>query len=1003
MPRISTVWTLCSYATTHKEVGMLFGKKEIILTVVAALCMVILIGANIAYSYGSAFLMRIFGENTTDFSSVENSQRLGDEMVQELCEEGFVLMKNENNALPLAENERKINFFGYGSSDAGFILQGAGSGTTSINAEASKHKKVTLLSAFEREGFEYNKDLNAVYTSYSTKDMDADNAELTLNEMPASYLTDSVIAQAKEFSDIAVITISRFGREERDAAEDYQKLNANEIATVEKVCANFGKVIVIINTGNRIECGFLDDDRIDAAFFVGMPGQSGALALPKLMKGSKTDEDGNEIKLSPSGRLSDTYNYNHMAYDPVAANRLPDKVPDGQVTYAEGIYIGYKWYETADHEGFFDDVITEYGKGYDGVVQYPFGYGLDYCDFEWEIQTAGISPAPNSDITDTSTEIMVSVKVTNVGDFPGKEVVQLYYTPPYGDETYEGSEIEKAYVNLLDFGKTRVLAKGESQTLTFTFTPYEMASYDCYDKNHNKYKYYEIDGGKYQIKFMKNAHTLADCANSVITFNVPDTLYIKRDPVTQKFVKNQFTGENAYMDMPIDGSTAGGTPMIYLSRADFKATFPSSRTPNRTDTAAISKVNKALYDGQDVTEMPLQGVRSDNPLRLVTKENGDAASLEDLNGKTGTKLVYNEQLVRELGKDYEHGSWDTLLNQITVEELCNLVESAGYKSIALESVGKPLFADADGPAGFHSVTGFSDSDADNWTSYPNEGVTGCTFNQQLAYNMGCSVGVEANETNIRGWYAPGLNFHRATNSGRYFEYYGEDAILIGKIGAEVIRGAKNSGLICYMKHYAVSEEGDNPENIRTWLSEQALRELYLKPFEICVKDGNANAVMNAFNCIGAVWAGACYPLNVTILRNEWGFRGVALTDWSYGRPYMNTEQALRGGNDVMLDPQGGYSRVSRTDPTSVNLSRNAVKNLLFAFCDTYNTAKEYQENGGDDKYKVNLDEVGVKEEAFSPIPILMIVGVNVLCAAGMGVCALFIVKGILKKRKARAG
>lgn len=982
---------------------MLFGKKEIILTVVALLCLAVLIGANIAYSYGSKFLMQIFGKNTTDFSAVENSQRLGDEMVQELCEDGFVLMKNENNALPLAENERKINFFGYGSTDAGFILQGAGSGVTTVNAEVNKDKKVTLLTAFEREGFEYNKELNAVYTKYSTKDMDDNEGEFDLNEMPASYLTDGVIAQAKGFSDIAVITISRFGREERDAADEYQKLTANETAMIEKVCANFGKVIAVINTGNRIECGFLDDDRIDAAFFVGMPGQSGALALPRLMKGSKTDSEGNETKISPSARLSDTYNYNHLAYDPVAANRLPDKPHEGQVTYAEGIYVGYKWYETADHEGFFDDVTTDYGKGYDGVVQYPFGHGLDYCDFEWEVQTADISPAPNSDITDAKTKITVSVKVTNVGDFPGKDVVQLYYTPPYGDETYKGSEIEKAYVNLLDFGKTRVLAKGESQTLTFTFTPYEMASYDCYDKNHNKYKYYEADGGLYQIKFMKNAHTLADCENSVITFNVPNTLYIKRDPVTNKFVKNQFTGENAYMDMPIDGSTAGGTPITYLSRADFKATFPSSRTPNRTDDYAINKANKALYDGQDVNEMPNQGIPSDEPLLLVTKENGSAASLDDLNGRTGTKLVYNEQLVRELGKDYDHDSWDTLLDQITVEELCCLVEGAGYRSIALESVGKPYFSDYDGPAGFHSMYGFSDPNNDKWTAYPNEGVSGCTFNQQLAYNMGCSVGVEANETNIRGWYAPGLNFHRATNSGRYFEYYGEDAILIGKLGSQVILGAKNSGLTCYMKHYVVSEEGQNPENIKTWLTEQALRELYLKPFEICVKQGKANAVMNAFNCIGAVWAGACYPLNETILRNEWGFRGVALTDWSYGRPYMNTEQALRGGNDLMLDYQGIFSLVDRKNPTSVTQSREAAKNVLFAFCDTYNTAKKYQESGGDDKYKVNLDEVGVKEEAFSPIPILMIVGVNVLCAAGMGVCALFIVKGILKKRKARAG
>lgn len=983
-------------------------KRRVMLFAVIAVLVAVAIVANVVAMLFWDYLMTTFGthNSNTDTETVSNALALGDELVQEIAEDSMVLLKNENGILPLSENDRKVNLFGYGSTDNGFVYSGGGSGGTIINMDSTpdsimQELKVTLAEAFEREGFEINKDLQKLYTDFSTYNATVERGTSTLYQPSSDVYTFDVLSQATTFSETAVVVISRNGSESvdiplkqsknngknvTDNTKTYLQLTTEEEEMLEIVGDYFEKVIVLLNTSGPIEAGFLNDENIDAALYVGPTGQSGTLAIPRLLKGYKeVVRDGVEerVAVTPSGRLASTYAYSTRAYEPTDANMWiypHDYGGHGQISYTEDIYVGYKWYETADHEQYFRDVSNDYGSGYNGVVQYPFGYGLSYgTDFTYTVES---NLAAGAEIAaDTEIKIDVTVKNDENAKTAGRDVVQLYFTPEY----YRG-EIEKAHVNLLAFGKTKPLAPGQSQTLSFTIKPYDLACYDAYGKNPGDHTGYELDRGKYTIKLMTDAHTPAECENNEITYNVSETINIDKDPKTGKDVVNRFTGESAYMGLPIDGSTAGGAPIKYLSRADFAGTFPELRTPDRSDKSLIKEINLKRNDRYNTDAAPTTG--ADNGLYLVTKEDGGKASLADLRGSTGAKLKYNDELIVSLGTDYKHNKWNDLLDQLTASELRTLVIDGFFKTAAVESVGKPQRLDIDGPAGFH-YPGAKASDSGQWIAYPAQVLIGCSWNQETAYNMGQAQGVLANATNVNGWYGPGLNMHRNPYSGRYFEYYSEDPIVVGKLASEVIRGATNRGLYCYMKHFAVSESGINPDNVKTWLTEQALRETYLKPFEIATKEGKANAVMTAFNCIGAVWAAACDPMNNDILRGEWGFNGSLLSDWASGRSWMDAELGVRGGNDLML----GYSAsFSDTDPTSLACARTAAKNILYTFANTYATAKEYQENGEqDDRYKVEL-KMEIAESPFSPIPILMVVGVYSVCAAGIAVCVVFIVK-----------
>lgn len=976
-------------------------KKIIVLPICAIILAVLMAGDYLCYFYSAQITNLLCGTGLS-FSGdeVEIAAAESDKLIRNIADEGFVMLKNQadeegNTVLPLAEDNRKVNLFGWSSSDGGMMYTGDGSGA---GWPYGRSTNITLSAAFEASGFEVNRNLLDKYKEYRGW-----RSNMTLIEPPASFYTDDLIKEAVAFSDTAVVTLSRWGSEgveialtqtkynlPTDTSRTYLQLSTEEEAMLDVVTKNFDKVIVLLNTCNPMEMGFLDNEKIDAAFLVGTWGQSGTTAVPRLMTGEVT----------PSGKTVDTYPYEHKS-NPSYVNMHRD---GDHIHYNEDIYIGYKWYETAAAEKITHIVGTttyDYSteEGYRSVVQYPFGYGLSYTEFEWNVDSVQYVfgdekyDLEGASITNKSAAFEVTVSVTNVGNVKGQDVVELYFTAPYGEQTENDSQIEKAYVNLVEFDKTAVLEPGQTQEMTFTFDLYDMASYDCYDMNGNGSATYELDPGDYQIKLMTDAHTVKDCEGAVTTFTLPNLLKYNLDPTTKQIVKNRFTGDTAYADMPIDGQTAG-EKIVYVSRANFSKTFPTTKTPNRTS-AAVTTANTYVYDGYDTkyATAPTQGVTTDNPLYLWTREDGSKATLDDLNGQGDAKLVLNEGLVETLGRNYNAEEWTKLLNQITVSELFNLVECSGYGNDAIESIGKANNRDYDGPGGFRPLEGtLNGMQEATWSAYPSETNVAQTWNKAIAFQMGRSIGNEGTATGLSGWYAPAVNLHRTPYQGRYFEYYSEDSVLSGMMGAYVVKGAATVNFYCYLKHLALSEMGVNPRLLNVWVTEQALRETYLRAFEIVVKDGEANAIMTAFNRVGAVWAGGCKAMNVDILRTEWGFKGVVLTDWSQGDSYMWPKQGLRAGNDMWLNPNDSNGKpLDRNDPVNINLARNAAHNMIYTICNTYCRYKDYDPAEGEFTATIGIRET---EKVFAWwIPVL--VGANVL----IGGLTLVWLKKTLKPKK----
>lgn len=938
-------------------------------------------GNAVCYVFNGVITNALCGNGVSfEGEDVEKASALGDELCKEMGKEGIVLLKNNTlsssskKSLPLDESVTKVNLFGYAATDNGFLLKGIGSGSSTINPD----KQVTLLQAFKNANIEYNTEIIDAYNAKNWGTRTRGSYEL--KEPSREFYTDKMLANAKAFSDTAIIVLSRIGGEnmgeipteqtlttekgtETDNTRTYQDTTKYEDDLIKMAHENFKNVIVIVNTCNTMHLGIVDSSNVDSAIYVGLTGQSAATAIPEILWG----------KTSPSGRVTDTY-----SYEPDTAPSYANRIKIGShIQYVEDIYIGYKWYETADKEGYWNGVTNDYGTGYEGVVQYPFGYGLSYTSFDWEIEEK-----PNFDSLSKYTEFKYTVSVTNTGTVSGRDVVEVYVNPPY-----KKGGIEKSSSNLVAFAKTVELKPGQTQKLNISFDAYDFASYDAYDKNKNGFAGYELDEGEYEVKFMTDSHNLKEMENNTFTYNVEaGGITYKMDPTTKQFVKNRMTGEGAYADTPIDGSTVGAEKQ-YLSRNDFVNTFPKvhAKTPSNNGNGS-----NFVNDVYDTDTMPTLGV--DSGLRIVTKEDGSSASLAELKGN-GTKLVANEALIADLS-NYNSETWDKLLNQMSADDMCKLVEDGGFSTKAIESIGKPKALDTDGPAGFNANVLSVGGDAKaKWTAYPSETLIGSTWNSEIAYRMGLSMGVEAQATGMSGWYAPGVNLHRSPYTARNYEYYSEDGFISGKLAAEVIRGAKINGLYCYLKHFVLSEPGPNPGGLNTWCTEQNLRENYLKPFEIAVKEGGSNAIMSAFNRVGGTWAGASYPCLTQILRTEWGFRGSVITDYSSGggRGGMNPEQGVKAGNDFWLNPNEGSNgaKLDRNDPTMVTCARMAAKNIVYTYVDTYQYAKTH--NAGDDpRYNV---EVGIKnvESVFAWwVPLL--VGIDVIVALGVGLGVFFIVK-----------
>lgn len=945
-------------------------RTRIILGVVALVLAAAIVAGNIVLSKFSYIINQFFAGDTTDYGGAGAELEEGDELVQKLGEESMVLLKNENDFLPL-DKSVKVNLFGWAATDQGFLLVGGGSGGTVIAAE----NKVTLTSAFKKEGLEYNEDLLKAYSAVSSADADVNSNSpdsiAALANPDASFYTSERMNKAKQYSDTAIVVLSRFSGENASQTElidigsytngTFLELAANEKAMFDALEANDFNVVVLFNTTNNMEMGFLEDyGCIKAALYAGLPGQSGALAIPRILCG----------EVNPSGRTADTLAYDYQTNNPSYVN---GRYVNSSMVYQEGIYVGYKWYETADEEGFFGNVTNNYGTGYDAVVQYPFGYGLSYTDFEWEAEPSWSS----EDDMSAEEEYTAEVTVYNKGGVAGQDVVQLYYTPPYT----EGG-IEMAYVNLLAFAKTDIIQPGGSDTVTLTFSAYDLASYDYDDANKNGFSGYEVVDGDYEIKLMNNSHapaTMAENGESSYILYSPG-LKFANDPDTNAEVGNLFSGDTAYAGTPIDGSTVIAGGVDYLSRADNFANYPKTAagSPNST----VNQTGTYEYDGYDNADVSDIQYGVDSGLYLVVVENEDGstqrATLAQLEGTDSgnATLVINKELMETLS-DYEAEEWDAVLDQLSEQEIKDLIGRGGFKNVAVYSVGKPLCTDRDGPAGFNMGVTNPNTET-KWTGFPTESLIGCCWNADLAFSMGVAQGKVASATGLQGWYAPGVNLHRSVYNTRNYEYFSEDSVLTGRLAAAMVKGAKENNLYCYVKHFAVSEAGANPNDKNTWLTEQTLRETYLKPFEMCVKDGGANGMMSAFNRVGAVWAGSNHALLTDLLRGEWGFRGTVITDW-YQPNYMDYTRGLKAGNNLWLD--GTFDRaadINLSDAGTAYSARQAVKNILYT-------------------YVVTTTAVSVTAIPQSALFTALWVLLDVALAVGLGVCIFFIVKPSVKK------
>ncbi|MFZ2729394.1 MAG: glycoside hydrolase family 3 C-terminal domain-containing protein [Blautia wexlerae] len=831
------------------------------------------------------------------------------EVAEEIMEDGIVLLKNES-LLPLNET-KKLNIFGWESINPAY--GGAGSG--GIN---DLYDIVSLNQGLENAGFSINQELVDFYNNYG-----ADNPEMsiqkqswTLPEPPVDTYSDELIKSAKEYSDVAVVVLSRKAGEGhndipmdvRKAAYDnnsdeyddfpegehYLQLSQTERDMVDMVCSNFDNVIVVYNGANQFELGFADEyPQIKSVVWCPGTGNVGFNALGKVFSG----------EVNPSGKTPDTFIYD-MTTAPWWNNaekteytNLADMAVEGMnagtaqvyapafTNYVEGIYVGYKYYETAAQEGAID---------YDKTVQYPFGYGLSYTEFEQKM----------GELEEKDGQISVDVEVTNTGDVAGKDVVEVYYKPPYTN-----GGIEKSSANLIEFAKTDLLQPGESQTVTVTFSIEDMASYD---ENHAKA--YVLEKGDYAISINSDSHTVLDQK----TYTADKDVVYKGE---NKRASDDTAATNVFEDAKGD--------ITYLSRADHFANYeeataaPASAElgePYVSEYHLNSNFDKTTYlNDEDV--MPTTG--ADNGLTL--------ADMRDA--------------------DYDDPRWEKLLDQLTVDEMANMIAMAGYQTAAMDSVGKVATLDFDGPAAINNnFTGVGS------IGFPIEVVVASTWNKELAQAWGECMGKISQEMGAEGWYAPGMNTHRTAFGARNYEYFSEDGVLAGNMGAKAVEGARKYGVYSYIKHFALYE--GNAKMVSVWSNEQAIREIYLKPFEISVKQGGANAVMVSWSFLGDKWTGESSNLMNTVLRDEWGFRGMALTDFfrNNGHGFMNADAALANGVDAMLSTfNGEENNVANPEhPTAVLQMRNACKNVMYTVVSSWAYDGEHEETGMENWKKAGI-------------------------------------------------
>lgn len=871
---------------------------------------------------------------TSDYSSKAETLAKARELNEKISEEGCILLKNDG-ALPIktplsdSNITEKPTLNVYGKASANLVYGGSGSSSTSTNGAA------TIYESLDAAGYEVNQTLKSFYEDNkrsgngrpSSPEMGTVLSGFPIGETPKSYFTaDSSVLNSLSGKTAALVVVSRIGGEgydlpramrmsvsgeykdnkdawgdsavavsgAKDRDDHYLQLDKNETEMLATACEYNDNVIIIINAAQPIELGFLDDpdhyaynSKIKGALWIGNPGYNGINAVGRILNGS----------ITPSGRTVDTFvrdfkldpswenfgnNNSYMGNRYLYNNVMSSAYNYYSVSYEEGIYVGYRYWETR-----FGNDEAEYKK----KVVYPLGYDTSYTTFDWQLDNRS---ALEGKTISADTELEFKVKVENTGVYSGKDVVQIYVETPYT------GKIQKASKVLVGFDKTAEIAPngGEAEAL-ISFNAYDFASYDM------SKGCYVLEEGTYTFHISYNAHNQADGVHNSTVAPVTMTvssggIEYDKDPVTKTKIKNLFSDVADQLGSVYSRSNWDGTKPVKPSEAErnMPAEFFSSLNYTLNDEGKPWKVSEE--------KMPATGAGGD-------------IMLYDL-----------------INKPFAHEDWDKLLDRISIKDMQNLIGTGNYNTAAISNIEKPRTTDPDGPGGFTNFLG--DASVYDTCFYACECVLAASWSAELAYEMGRMVGNEgiwgddagkgANRP-YSGWYAPAVNIHRSQFSGRNWEYYSEDSLLSGKMAANVCAGAKSKGVYTYVKHFALNDQESNRDanGLLTWADEQTMREIYLKPFEFAVKEGGTNAMMSSFNRIGTTWAGGSYALLTELLRGEWGFEGMVITDYKMGHKYMPVEQMIRAGGDIMLNQDDKPSAAN--DATQVSAMRRATKNILF--------------------------------------------------------------------------
>lgn len=928
------------------------------------------------------------------YASKEEVLDAANDFVIEVEKEGIVLLKNENDVLPLSGKDAHISVFGKNSVNIVY----SGSGSASSNSSTAQR---TLYESLEAAGISYNETLKSFYEDSGKSGKGRpENPAMTsgqrlpgfgTGETPMDSYTPDVVDSYAGYQDAAVVVFSRIGGEGFDlprameesfngaavagasADSHYLELDENEKALLEHVKENFSKVIVVLNVGTTMEIPELKaDEDIDAILWIGFPGATGIMALGQILTG--TDTEGNQI--SPSGHTVDTWAadftmdptwYNTGIYGSEYGNRYlynGETTDYAFVNYEEGIYVGDRYYETRGYEEAAADPQSVW---YENSVVYPFGYGLSYTEFDWDVSFGTDS---GSGITADDT-LEVSVTVKNTGDYVGKDVVELYYSAPYD---YEGPAIEKSHVVLGDFAKTDILAPGEEQTLTLTLDVEDMKSYDYADANENGFSGYELEAGEYRIIIGSDAHT----AKADAVYTLSEDLQLKTDMNAD--------GEETEVANAFDDVSAGifgtNTYASYVSRKDFEGTLRTEYL----DDAERTLTDELKEELDESIKRKYTEPDAGKPWEVA----GDAPATVPVNSGLSLRDMLYDEAGNYVGEvSFDDPRWETLLNEISLDEMKNLVGFGAFRTSEVKGVdgvvGKPLTVDSDGPSGFTSF--LSESVVYGTCAYQAECVMGSTWNVQLAEKMGELIGEEGLAGNEKGdglpysgWYAPAVNIHRSPFAGRNWEYYSEDGLLSGKFAASVIKGAGKKGVYCYVKHFAVNDQETDREynGILVWANEQSMREIYLYPFEIAVKEGGATGMMSSFNRLGMKWAGGSYALLTQVLRDEWGFHGSVITDYSLNT-YTHVDEMIRAGGDLFLT-QDVKTFGMEDDATQIAMLRQSTKNILYMVA--------------------NSSAMSISTDGYlRPVWQIVMICVDIVIVAALALWGMFAVRSVKKKEQ----